>query len=275
MHRPSRCSWGDRGDRRCDSRSRPRASAADYASTPRSRVRSAAAGMGRRRARYARTPCSRCGRAPERTAPPNTLRTRAPKEHYAYIFLRPRRGRKNRLKRMEAAKYIPEPDRWERFTQRIVIRPLQRLPAGGGAAWSWKPQVLATLRFPDSRLCPGWSRPTLFNSGQSPCSGWGSDVMLCARPSLLTKRTRVPVLTVSVTGLAPADVIVIVVASDPPDGALGVPPPHDAAGTTQARTTSRFTRLIIAPASIAVQTRADARYCTVMVPRRLPLPLSR
>jgi len=66
--------------------------------------------------------------------------------------------------------------------------------------------------------------------------------MLCARLSLFTNSTRVPGLTDRVTGLAPLDVIVTVVAEPPlpPDGEDGeLPPQADKPMTSVAQITCR------------------------------------
>ena len=86
---------------------------------------------------------------------------------------------------------------------------------------------------PVSRLWFADSSPTLLISGQSVCSGCGSDVMLCDRESLFTNRTRVPGEMVSCVVLTPADVIVMVVVlpvPPPVDGVDGDPPPHATRG---------------------------------------------
>src|SRR5436190_8597160 len=88
---------------------------------------------------------------------------------------------------------------------------------------------------PVSRLWFGSSRPTVLISGQSVCAGCGSDVMLCARESLLTNRTRVPGEMVHCVALTPAAVMVMVVDVPPPppgDGDGGDPPPQAARGMT-------------------------------------------
>src|SRR6187549_31733 len=66
-------------------------------------------------------------------------------------------------------------------------------------------------RLPDSRLCPAFSRPTWFNSGQSRWSGCGSDVMLWGRDWLFTNNTRVPGGTVSCLGLTMPLVEIVIV----------------------------------------------------------------
>src|SRR5512140_3166833 len=92
------------------------------------------------------------------------------------------------------------------------------------------------MRFPVSRLCPGWSRPTVLISGQSECSGCGSDVMLCDRLSPFTNSTRDPGLTVTCAGFGPDDVIVTVALLPPvpPDGADGELPPQAVSAATAA-----------------------------------------
>src|SRR6478609_5235567 len=69
-----------------------------------------------------------------------------------------------------------------------------------GALWSWSPQRLAVLRLPLCRLCPGLRNPIWFSSGQSVCSGCGSEFMSCTRESELRIVICVPRLTVSVEG---------------------------------------------------------------------------
>ena len=65
-------------------------------------------------------------------------------------------------------------------------------------------------------------KPTVM-SGQSVCSGCGSDDMSCGGESLLTNVTREPTATVMSRGDTPADVMVIVVVVvDPPGGGVGV-----------------------------------------------------
>src|SRR6476659_7936637 len=92
--------------------------------------------------------------------------------------------------------------------------------------------------FPVSRLRPGESRPTTLISGHWSCSGWGSEVMLCDRVSLLTNSTRVPGAIVSDVGLAPVAVIVIVrLAADGSEGVDGDPDPPQEAHRVATRTT--------------------------------------
>ena len=67
-------------------------------------------------------------------------------------------------------------------------------------------------------------------SGQSLCSGCGSDVMLCERRSMLTNVTRVPWAMASWVALTPADVMVIVLGL-PGDGDEGEPLPHESSGS--------------------------------------------
>ncbi len=117
---------------------------------------------------------------------------------------------------------------------------------------------------PVSRLWFGCSRPTLLISGQSLCSGCGSDVILCARESLFTNSTRVPGEMVSCVTLTPADVMVTVLEGlPPPDGEDGDPPPHAAIGNNTSKGRSRRTRgLSHAPRG----SRLPPRYWTVIVP---------
>src|SRR5690242_15463798 len=84
---------------------------------------------------------------------------------------------------------------------------------------------------PVSRLWPTFSAPTALISGQSLCSGWGSDVMSRRRFPLLTKRTRVPGGTVNSFGLTPFEVIVKVngLLGEGVVGVLPPPPPQAAA----------------------------------------------
>src|SRR5579863_8716554 len=76
------------------------------------------------------------------------------------------------------------------------------------------------LRLPDVRLWPGVRYPTCPSSGQSVCSGCGSLCMLWVRESLLMKVTWPPALIVTVWGLTPLEVMVIVAIED--GGAAGV-----------------------------------------------------
>ena len=79
-------------------------------------------------------------------------------------------------------------------------------------------------------------------SGQSLCSGCGSDVMLWERVSLFTNITRDPGDTVTWLTLTPAEVIVIVVDASP-EGPEGEPPPPHAAIMTRAKNGSLRTRV--------------------------------
>ena len=67
-------------------------------------------------------------------------------------------------------------------------------------SWSWYPHVLTVFMLPVSLVWPGVRKPTWLISGQSVCSGCGSDSMSCGRLSLFTKVTRVPAGTVNVFG---------------------------------------------------------------------------
>src|SRR5262245_3157503 len=76
-------------------------------------------------------------------------------------------------------------------------------------------------------------------TGQSLWSGWGSEVMLCGRESLLMKSTRVPSAICTFRGLTPAEVIVMVlVATGGPDGVVGLLP--QAASTRTMSSRPRF-----------------------------------
>src|SRR5579864_2827568 len=90
--------------------------------------------------------------------------------------------------------------------------------------------------FPVWRLSPGFKNPTSLISGQSVCSGWGSEYISCGRESLLTKVTWLPLATVMFLGLTASLAIVIVGGMPPPpgdgvgdgEGLLLDPPPHAA-----------------------------------------------
>src|ERR1700686_2410558 len=90
--------------------------------------------------------------------------------------------------------------------------------------------------FPVWRLWPGFKNPTSLISGQSVCSGCGSEYISCTRESLLTKVTWAPRATVMFLGLTALFAIVIVGGSAPPpgdgvgdgEGLLPEPPPHAA-----------------------------------------------
>src|SRR5262245_15928543 len=98
------------------------------------------------------------------------------------------------------------------------MRPLR--PAVSGSLWSWNPHERAVLKLLLVRDCPGLRKPTAAISGQSVCSGCGSDDMSWAREWLFTKVTRPPRLIVTVDGLTlPLAPIVIVAES------VAVPPP--------------------------------------------------
>ncbi len=67
-------------------------------------------------------------------------------------------------------------------------------------SWSWYPQVLTVFMLPVSLVWPGVRNPTWLISGQSVCSGCGSDSMSCGRLSLLMNVTREPAEIVTVFG---------------------------------------------------------------------------
>ena len=81
---------------------------------------------------------------------------------------------------------------------------------------------------PVSRLWPGLRNPTWLSSGHVVWSGCGSDVMLCERPSLFTKRTRAPSATSTFRGEVPLAVIVMTVVLT--GGVVGVLGALDPAG---------------------------------------------
>src|SRR5262245_41708477 len=69
------------------------------------------------------------------------------------------------------------------------------------------------------RLCPGVSLPTESNSGQSVCSGCGSEYISCGDPSALTKVTCAPRETTMLRGFAPlADTVMVVAVDGGPAG---------------------------------------------------------
>ena len=80
----------------------------------------------------------------------------------------------------------------------------------------------AVFRLPLVRLWPALRNPTAFSSGQSVCSGCGSEFIWCDRLSLFTNCTWLPRATVTVFGLTPLLVMVMTVA--PGDGFVPVLP---------------------------------------------------
>ena len=96
--------------------------------------------------------------------------------------------------------------------------------------------------------------------------------MLCARESLFTKRTRVPGEMFNCVVLTPADVIVMVVVllvppPPPVDGVDGDPPPHAARGNNASKGSSRRTRGLSHPPSLAQSASYGGQvYWTVMLP---------
>src|SRR4051812_36181753 len=62
------------------------------------------------------------------------------------------------------------------------------------------PQRRAMFRLPLCRLWPGFRKPIWFSSGQSVCSGCGSESMSCTRESELRMVICVPRETVSADG---------------------------------------------------------------------------
>src|SRR2546423_12388013 len=99
------------------------------------------------------------------------------------------------------------------------------------------------LRLPLVRDWPASRWPTWFTSGQSVCSGWGSEFISCARVSLLMKVTWAPRGTVNACGHTALFTMRIAVAfgsveqGSDGDGEvpLELPPPHAAASTDTAR----------------------------------------
>ena len=87
------------------------------------------------------------------------------------------------------------------------------------------------------------------NSGQSLCSGCGSDAIQCGRESLFTNRTREPSATSMFLGLAPEAVMVmtLVLTGGPgSEGPAGESPPQEisvpATMAAQTTETGRVTR---------------------------------
>ncbi len=123
-------------------------------------------------------------------------------------------------------------------------------------------------------------------SGQSVCSGCGSDVMLCERVSLLTNVTRAPGVTLVCVALTPADVIVmVVVVVPPPDGVDGAPP-HAASAIRSGSGRSLLTARLSHPPSLPAKHGASADrpafagsgaagYCTTMLPMKARFEASR
>lgn len=94
-------------------------------------------------------------------------------------------------------------------------------------------------------------KPIVLISGQSVCSGCGSDDICRLRVSLLTKSTRVPGETVSMAGLTPADVMVIVMfafdGSGVTVGADGDPPQFTRSRTTIPDASGARLRVFLTP----------------------------
>src|SRR5215475_2865691 len=103
---------------------------------------------------------------------------------------------------------------------------------------------------PVCRLWPALSTPTWLISGQSVCSGCGSDAMSCGRVSLLTNRTWLPRGTTTFFGVTALFAMVIVAAAvglgelvDPPplpQDAVARMPAADHAARSPTRTCSRM-----------------------------------
>src|SRR4051812_42263460 len=94
--------------------------------------------------------------------------------------------------------------------------------------WSWKPHVPALPNACVTRVCPGASMPSpASRDGQLPCCGCGSEAISCERESLLTTVMACPTASVTVLGLIPADVIVMVatLVPVPPSLTMTVTPP--------------------------------------------------
>src|SRR5882757_685863 len=103
------------------------------------------------------------------------------------------------------------------------------------------PHLRAVLRFPLCRLWPGFRKPIWFSSGQSVCSGCGSESISWVRESEFRMVICVPRATVSAAGQMVlfwiTSVFALVLGVQPPLGPAGVVElllPHAAATASPA-----------------------------------------